>query len=193
MKMKGLFEWKILAAIFAVLIVLSSAFAASSGVKDFFFNLTSGLGGFMKGSPFGQASGGPVTEKTPNYVTIMIVADNITLNMDSPVNITTGRDRVDNFKGTLNLVFDGNASELIPSGTDLRLNLVMTGAEIAAIKIPKLAFKGVDFSVTSEKTNITATGDDIEITGFNGDIRITDYLTLTGNVTKAGNDKWSIG
>ena len=36
MRRKGMFEWKILAAIFAVLIVLSSALVGSTGIKDLF-------------------------------------------------------------------------------------------------------------------------------------------------------------
>ena len=40
MAKKGLLEWKILAAIFAVLVVTSGALVSNTGIKDTFFNTT---------------------------------------------------------------------------------------------------------------------------------------------------------
>jgi hypothetical protein len=191
MQRKGLFEWKILAAIFAVLIVLSSAFAASTGVKDFFLNLTGNLGGLMNGSPFGSFFSSP--PKATNYVEVRLFADNISLAMETPVNITAGGSSIDNFKGVIKFDFAGNSTELLPAGSDMRIAMGLKATSVNNVKLPKLVLSGIDFSVTSEKTNITAPKENLEIYDFSGEIRVTDHVLLSGNVTKVKDDTWSIG
>lgn len=189
--MKGLFEWKILAAIFAVLIVASSALVSNSGIKDMFLNSTGSLGDWMDGSPFGSLFSTP--EKTVNTVVITLSAENIVIEMENPVNITAGDSSVLNFKGMLDLKPRENKTRLVYSDSDLVLNLKLEGAEIKNVKITKLVLEDIDFVVSSEKTNITGSNDKIEIYDFYGDIKITDVVELSGNVSRVKDGKWSIG
>jgi hypothetical protein len=64
---------------------------------------------------------------------------------------------------------------------------------IKNVDIPSLIIESIDFVVQNENTNITGTDDKIEIHDFFGNVRITDVIELSGNVSKVKDDKWSIG
>jgi len=189
--MRGLFEWKILAAIFAVLIVASSALVSNTGIKDMFLNSTGNLGDWMKGSPFSSLFATP--EKVSNRVVIVLSAEQLELGFENPVNITAGESSVMNFKGTVDINLEENKTKLLPEGSDMVLDLKLEETLIKDVSIPKLVFDEIDFMVQSEKTNITATNDRIEIYDFYGDLRITDVVELSGNVSRVNDEKWSIG
>jgi len=191
MQRKGMLEWKILAAIFAVLIVLSSALVGSSGIKDFFLNATGNLGDWMHGSPFGSLFSTP--QKGMNHVVIKLMADNVTLIIETPVNVTAGTASILNFKGTVSLDFRKNSSTFLPAGSDIRLDTELGGTTMHDVRISKLILKNIDFVVTSEKTNMTASDDSIEIYDFSGEIAVTDHVLLSGNVSKVNDEQWSIG
>ena len=188
--MKGLLEWKILAAIFAVIIVISSALVGSSGIRDFFMNSTGNLGDWMSESPFGSFFSTP--QKGTTSVMIKLFADNLTLDLEAPVNISAGRSSISNFKGLAIFDFRGNSSEFIPAGSDIRLSTELGSTTIRDVRMTKILLKDIGFIVTSEKTNITGSGDDIEIYDFSGDIHVTDHVLLVGNVSKVNNGQWSI-
>jgi hypothetical protein len=190
MRMKGLLEWKILAAIFAVLIVVSSALVGSPGIRDFFMNSTGNLGDWMAESPLGSFFSTP--QKGTTRVLIKLIADNMTLALETPVNISAGKSSISNFRGEARFDFKGNSSEFIPRGSDIRLSTELVPTAIRDVKISKLILNDVGFVVTSEKTNITGSGDDIEIYDFSGDIQVTDHVLLDGNVSKVNDEQWSI-
>jgi hypothetical protein len=188
--MKGLLEWKILAAIFAVLIVISGALVGSTGIKDFFMNSTGGLGDWWSEAPFGSFFSTP--QKGTTKVTIRLFADNITLDMEAPVNISAGKSSISNFKGLVMFDFKGNSSEFVPSGSDIRLSTELGPTTIRDVRISKLVLKDIGFVITSENTNTTGSGDDVEILDFYGDIHVTDHVLLDGNVSKVKDEQWSI-
>lgn len=193
--MKGMLEWKILAAIFAVLIVLSSALVSNTGIKDFFMNSTTGFGDdITSGSPFDWFSSLFSTPgKGSHAVEITLMMANLTLPIEAPVNITAGGSSLTNFKGTVNLDFIKNSSTFIPDGSDLQIERGLEETRIPDVSIPKMIIRGIDFVVTSESTNITGDDDNIEIYDFIGDILVTDHILLTGNVSRVKDDQWTIG
>ena len=188
--MKGLFEWKLLAIVFAVLIVASSALVSNFGVKDIFMNSTGDIGDWIN-SPFGTLFSTP--QKTTNFVTIKLLSGSVSLSMDDAVNITTPESTIDNFQGIIVFDFDNNRTHLIPAGTDLKLDLKMKEYHIENIKIHELVLEDTDYIVRSENTNITAEDDKIEIYDFVGKMSISDGLVLEGNVTLVKDGQWSIG
>jgi hypothetical protein len=189
--MKALFEWKILAAIFAVLIVTSSALVSNSGIKDMFLNSTGNLGDWMDGSPFGSLFSAP--EKTTNEVVIILIGGAIELDIRSPVNISSSGSSVTNFLGSMEIRPLENMTRLSYSETDLVLDLMIEDAVIKNVDIPSLVLENIDFVVQNENTNITGSDDRIEIHNFFGNVRITDVIELSGNVSKVKDGKWSIG
>jgi hypothetical protein len=191
MFMKGMFEWKILAAIFAVLIVASSALVGNSGIRDMFMNSTGNLGDWLGQSPFGSLFSTP--QKGTSAVVITVIAERISLEMEHPVNITVGDSAISEFKGTVVFDFASNSSHFSPSDTSLSLDMPLQETEIRGVSISRLVLESVGFTVSSDKTNITADNDRIEILDFSGDIRVTDSVQFAGNVTAARNGKWSIG
>ncbi len=188
--MKGLFEWKLLAIVFAVLIVASSALVSNSGVKDVFMNSTGSIGDWLS-SPFGTLFSTP--KKITNFVTIKLLSGSVSLNIGDAVNITTPDSDIKNFRGTIIFNFDSNRTQLMPADTDLRLDLRMEDYSIEYMKIPELVLEDVDYMVMSENTNITAEGDKIEIYDFTGSVSISDGLVLEGNVSRVKDGQWSIG
>jgi hypothetical protein len=188
--MKGMLEWKILAAIFAVLIVSSSALISNSGIKDLFMNSTGSLGDWMQGNPFGSIFSTP--EKSIHVVTITLHADNINLDIESPVNITVGESSIKNFRGKAGFDFWKNTSHLLPSESAITIEMPMEKTVIKDFGIKKLVLEEVDFVVKSEKTDISASGERIEIYDFYGDVTITDAVELSGNVSMVKDGKWSI-
>ncbi len=188
--MKGLLEWKILAAIFAVLIVVSSALVGSTGLKDFFMNSTGSVGDWWSEAPFGSFFSTP--QKGSTGVLINLFADNITLDMEAPVNITAAKSSITNFKGSAMFDFRENSTEFVPTGSDIRLRTELGPTTIRDVRISRLVLTDVGYTITSEKTNITASGDDIEILDFFGDIHVTDHVLLDGNVSKVKDEQWSI-
>jgi hypothetical protein len=193
MKRKGLLEWKILAAIFAVLIVVSSALVSNTGIKDIFMNSTGNLGDWLKGSPFSSLF--PTPEKTVYQVRVELISSNITLSMESPVNITSEGANMQNFRGLISLRFAGNATsaEFMPAGTDFRFDLSLKETRIENVKIANMILDNVGFIINSENTNITATDDRIEIYDFCGTVTIKDSVVLDGNFSRVKDEQWSIG
>ena len=194
MHLKGFLEWRILAAIFAVLVVLSSVLVTSTGIKDLFFNTTKGFGDSFKGSPLDWFSSLFSTpQKGVNTVEIKVMTDNITLNIEKPANITYGKTNIANFKGVVTFDFMGKSSTFLPVGSDIRLETELAETSIKSVHMPVLIMNNIDFVVTSEKTNITASNEKIEIYDFFGDLTVTDAVLFSGNVTKVKDEKWSIG
>jgi hypothetical protein len=194
MHFKGFLEWRILAAIFAVLVVLSSVLVTSTGIKDLFFNTTKGFGDSLKGSPLDWFSSLFSTpQKGVNTVEIKVMTDNITLNIEKPANITYGKTNIANFKGVVTFDFMGKSSTFLPVGSDIRLETELAETRIKSVHMPVLIMNNIDFVVTSEKTNITASNEKIEIYDFFGDLTVTYAVLFSGNVTKVKDEKWSIG
>lgn len=188
--MKGLFEWKLLAAIFAVLIVASSAMISNMGIKDMFLNSTGEIGDWIN-SPFGSLFSTP--KKTTNFIAIELYADAITLEMTDSVNITSVESSIDNFKGTLVFDFNHNRTYMIPEGTDLKMDVKLTETVIEDVRIANLVLEDVSYVVKNANTNITADDERIEIHEFIGTLRTGDGVILEGNVSSVKNGQWSIG
>jgi hypothetical protein len=190
---KGMFEWKILAAVFAVLIVTSSALVGSTGIKDFFLNGTGNLGDWVKGSPFGSLGSLFSTPQLGEHrVVIKLIVVNMSLPIENPVNITVGTAGISNFKGDVDLDFRDNSSTFSPAGSDIRLDMGLGGIRMEGVQITKLTLKNIDYVVTSEKSNITASDDNIEIYDFSGDIAVADHVLLTGNASRVKDGQWLI-
>ncbi len=190
MAMKGFLEWRILAAIFAILIVLSSALTLNTGLKDFILGLGGNLGDLFRGSPLLP---GDVAAKSAIPVEIRISGDNISLSLDQPVNITYGGSTIEGFKGVAFFDLARRSAALAPAGTGMRISVGPGGMLIENARIQQIRFSGVDFSARSEKTNVTEPNGDIEIDGFSGDIRASDSLVFSGNVTRVRDGNWAIG
>ncbi len=190
MNMKGLLEWKILAAIFAILIVASSALVSNMGMKDVFLNSTGDMGDWMDNMPFGSLFTTP--EKETTWVKIDIKSGQVGIVMESPVNITSVSSEIKNFKGDIDIDFSTNSSKFVLSGTDFVLDTRLERTEIKGVGISSLILENVNYLVESEKTSVTGTDDKIEIYDFYGDITIDGSLILEGNVSVVKNGKWTI-
>jgi len=191
MKMKGLFEWKILAAIFAVLIVASSAAVSNTGLGDIFMNSTGDIGGWLDNSPLSSLFSTP--EKETRLLTIEIRADMIPLRFDRPVNISASGTEIKSFTGDVEFNFIKNMSRFMPGGSSMVIESPLSETLIKDAAISRLVLSDVDFSVMTGKANISVTGDRIEFQDFSGDITANGMLTLSGNFSRVKNEQWSVG
>jgi hypothetical protein len=193
MAFKGLLEWKILAAIFAVLIVGSSAFLGNTDIGGTLLNSTGG-GSAGWENPFASLfpQQQPETASGPSEVAIELSVDSIRLDFASPVNITFGDSAIENFAGSAQLDLSSNSSVFTQAGTGMTMRIaddvVINGAGIES-----MVLESADYTVTNGGTSTTATGEKIEIHGFSGTVRAAGKLRLEGTVSSVSNGKWSIG
>ncbi|MFH0956506.1 MAG: hypothetical protein V1813_01440 [Candidatus Aenigmatarchaeota archaeon] len=197
MDLKGLLEWKIFAAIFAVLIVASSAVFGGGGMGSALFNSTGG--GFDWGSlPFGSlfSHANETQEMAPaveNDVVIELMVDSINFALESPVSITSGDSEMSNFTGSVDFDFLTNSSLFIPSGSTFTMKKPIAVTEISGVTIESLVLEKADYSVVSGGSTTAGKDDRIEIQGFSGTITASGKLTLSGTVSSVTNGKWKIG
>lgn len=195
---KGLLEWKVLAAIFAVLIVLSGSLFTSSGIKDVFFNTTTSIGETGSGSPLDGISDWfsslfETPRKNTNHIVVRLYVDNMTLGLQNPVNITSGDNFIEGFSGDLTVDFRENTSVLNPAGSGMKIRSVLRNSLIEGVNIPSLALTGVNYQVITDNTDVTVTDGTLQIVDFRGVIIISDHIALEGNVTEVKDREWSMG
>jgi hypothetical protein len=196
MDFKGLLEWKIFAAIFAVLIVASSAIFGGGGVSSGLFNSTGGGLDWsnMFGSLFPHAN---ETQQTApaveNDVVIELMVGSMTFAFDSPVSITSGDSEMSNFTGNVEFDFTTNSSLFIPSGSTFTMRKPIAVTQIRGATIKSLVLDKADYSVIAGGSDTTGKGDRIEIAGFSGTITASGRITLSGTVNSVTNGKWKIG
>jgi hypothetical protein len=196
MALKGLLEWKIFAAIFAVLIVASSAIFGGSGFNGTLFNSTGGgfdLGSLPFGSLFSHTEEEAAAPVTQNDVTIALMVEKMSFSFASPVQITSGDSEMTNFTGTVEFDFTTNSSLFIPAGSTFTMRKPISVTEIRDATIESLVLESADYSVLSGGSDTTGKGDRIEIVGFLGTITASDRITLAGTVNSVTNGKWKIG
>jgi hypothetical protein len=196
MALKGLLEWKIFAAIFAVLIVASSAVFGGGGMGSSLFNATGGgfdWGSLPFGSLFSHAGNETQTPTTQNDVVIELTVDKMAFTFASPVSITSGDSEMSNFTGSVDFDFLTNSSLFIPSGSTFTMRKPIAVTEISGVTIESLVLEKADYSVISGGSTTAGKDDRIEISGFSGTIMATGKLTLSGTVSSVTNGKWKIG
>lgn len=192
MASKGLLEWKILAALFAVLIVASSAFLGNTDIGGSLFNSTGGgMGGWE--NPFGSLFTKPQDENGSNAVAIDIYAGKVRLDFLSPVNITTGVSQIANFAGSAEFDFETNTTLFIQSGSDMTIMKATENTRISGAAMKNIILESADYTVSSGDSNTTATADRIEIDDFAGVVEVSGNLRLEGTVSSVSNGEWSIG
>jgi hypothetical protein len=196
MYLKGLLEWKIFAAIFAVLIVASSAVFGGSGFNSTFFNSTGGgldLGSLPFASLFSHTEEDAKAPVTQNDVVVELMVERMPFSFGSPVQITSGDFEMTNFTGSVEFDFLANTSLFTPSGSGITIRKATGVTQVNGAAIESLVLESADYSVLSGGSDTTGKDDRLEIQGFSGTITASDRITLAGTVSSVTNGKWKIG
>jgi len=182
-----MFDWKILGATFAALIVVSTLFVGGFGIKDFFSQIFEKISEWLGSSPF---SGFQHTKST--HVHFTLYPENFVFSPDSPINITLSTMKINNFKGKINTHFKNNTLLFSEDQTDLKIETEIQNFVAPEVSLKELVFKG-KFIVTSTGSNITAENETISVYNFLGVVSLQNKsIVFSGNVTKIKGRDWEI-
>ncbi len=184
-------DWKILAASFAALLVVSSVLVGDFGIRDFFSGLVEKITELLGGSPFGAFS---IPGAGHAEIDLNLYPENITFQPDGPVNITSESITIENFQGS---VTTGAAQEsaVFEESRGFRITMQLNNnITIHGLSIGKLSVPNVKFELTSNQSRIDSESGLIELYNFAGDAVIQrNHIALKGNVSRARGDTWEIG
>lgn len=179
-----MFDWKILAASFAALLVVSSVLVGGFGFSDILDKLQEWMGG----SPFGGFVTAPVRDSKP--VAIIIFPDTFELSVDK-ASFAIGDADFQNFTGTIQADLTSDMLTCHQKDTDLKVSLPLSELKIEDVSIGKLYLEDIDFNVISHSLDTHGENSTLEVNDFSGRVTILDELVrLDGNVTAVkGNGK----
>ncbi len=176
-------DWKILAASFAALLIVSSVLIGGLGFTDIVDSIQDWLGG----SPFGGIVDFP--EAGSKVASVTIYSTPLSLTLDSPINATIGDASLTGFSGTLTSDLDESTLSLISES--FTLSFPLSNTTLPGIMIGKLLLESADFSVMNDDLETSAENGTLELSDFSGDVTFTKSMTtLSGNFTSIkGNAK----
>jgi hypothetical protein len=187
-----MFDWKIIAAVFIALLVVSYIVIGVPGISEFFGNIASGAGNLLEGSPFGGifssgAAGGRLVEVT-------LYPDGFTLEPELPVNVSFGDGTlIEGFKGGIMVDLNNGTISMSQEGSSLVISPKLNMVWIYGLKISRIGLDNITASVKSGDAETSIEDGALEITGFLGEARITrNDIKLIGNVTLVKGDGWEI-
>jgi hypothetical protein len=183
-------EWKILAAAFSALLVISIVLVGNTGVKDMFGGIigkiTDWLGGSSISLPGGLGSG------KANAVLVTLYPKNFTLSPGYKLNITLGQSYLESFNG--DIVFDFESGRIsLKDKSGLSLSSPIQSFTIQNLSLSRLQIKDMKFTVKAQ-SDISNENGTMDIQGFFGTFSVQDSsIAIQGNVTKITGDGWTVG
>ena len=178
-----MFDWKILAASFAALLVVSSVLVGGFGFQDILGKLNEWMGD----SPLS----GLVTSPTrgTKQVSVTFYPESFQLSVNNAA-FSSGDSEFRSFTGTL----DANLTSdeiILTQDSGFSATLPLTSTSLSSASISSISLEKTSFSVTSQSLETSGQDVSLEIVGFSGDVTITsEHVQLNGNVTSlTGNGK----
>jgi len=184
-------EWKILAAAFSALLVISMLLVGNSGLKDMFGGIVGRLTDWLGGSPISIPGG--TGKSGTNSVSITLYPRNFTLSPQSKLNLTLGQSYFQDFNGDISFDFQ-SGKILLKEKSGFSVSSPLQAFEIPEIQISRLQIQDMKFSVVSVQSNIENDKGSLDIQGFSGSFALgNSSIILAGNVTKITGEGWSVG
>ncbi len=182
-------EWKILAAAFSALLVVSMVIVGNSGIKDAFGGIVGKLTDWLGGTPISIPGGKSGTSQ----VSITLYPKNFTLKPESKLNLTLGESYFENFNGDVSFDFQAGRISLQEKSTSFVVFSPIQNFTIPDLRISKLSLKEMKFLVHAQ-TDITNENGTLDIQNFQGSFSVANSsIILSGNVTKITGDGWTVG
>ena len=182
-------EWKILAAAFSALLVISMVLVGNMGLKDSFGGIVERLTDWLGGStvPIPVGSG-----KSTNTVSIALYPKAFTLTPESKLNLTLGDSSFENFNGFVTFDFQSGKISL-QEKSGFSVSSPLKDFTIPDLKLSRLQISGMKFTVHTQ-TDITSENGTMDIQGFSGTLSLgNSSIILSGNVTKITGEGWTVG
>jgi len=186
-------EWKILAAAFSALLVISMVLVGNSGVKDLFGGIVGSITDWMGGSTIPIPGGLGKPGSGTNAVSIAFYPPNFTLSPGYRINLTLGESYFQDFNGDVSADFQSGKISL-KEKSGFSVSSPIQPLTIPSISISRLQLNDMRFSVLSSQSNIDNENGSLDIQGFSGTFSIQNSsIILSGNVTKITGDGWTVG
>jgi len=182
-------EWKILAAAFSALIVISMLLVGNTGIGGTFGGIVGKITDWLGGTPAPISIGNSAQKE----ISLSLYPKNFTLSPGSKLNLTLGESYLEDFNG--DILIDYTTGKLsLKDKSGFSISSPIQSLKIPNLKIPRLSLKEMKFILLSSQSNITSESGLLDIQGFSGLFSISNSsITLEGNVTKITGDGWSVG
>ncbi|MBI4021241.1 MAG: hypothetical protein HY369_03290 [Candidatus Aenigmarchaeota archaeon] len=168
-------DWKILAASFVALLVISAVFLGNFGVSDFLSDLIGKAGGAINGSPFG----GSPASGDGKPVALILHPATLTLQPDQPVTVHAGETVITGFTG--DLAFDFTNLTVRLTAEKLSISFPIDQVEVSSLAMKDFAVEGMKLEI---EPDIATDAGSVDVGGFDGTAVATpEGLRLVGAVT----------
>ena len=183
-------EWKILAAAFSALLVISMVLVGNTGFKDSFGGIVGRLTDWLGGSPVPLPVGSG--KSGTNAVSIALYPKAFTLTPETKLNLTLGESRFENYNGVI--AFDFQSGKLtLQEKSGFSVSSPLKDFRIPDLRLSRLQISGMKFTVRSQ-SDISSENGTMDIQGFSGTLSLgNSSIILSGNVSKITGDGWTVG
>ena len=184
-------DWRILAASVGALVVVSSIFIGGIG-GNFFPDILDNLSDWLGSSPFGGFFSSP-NLKTYE-VDITLYPDEISLEPDLKINLSSDDTKINDFKGVLKFNFNEQKIFLEETGTSLKFELPLKNIEIDNLKLNSFFIDNINLRIAPD---IISENGSVQLQNFYGKLTVTsESMKFKGNVSKIiakiGSNTWKL-
>ncbi len=182
-------DWRILAASFASLLIISTLIVGDFGIKDILTNIMEKISEWLGSSPFG---GFVSTPKEQHNITLKIYATNLSFEPESKINITSDGVDVVDFSGSVYLDLLENRV-VLNDVSKTQIRFITNEVSMFDVKIGRLELSDIKFDIESENFNLSSESGPVRIYNFFGDALISNSSVIfMGNVSMVSGDGWEI-
>ena len=172
-----MFDWKIMAASFAALLVVSSVLVGGFGFTDILDTFKDFLGDV----PFEGLVTSPLGGGASKSAMVSFRADSLSLDLER-AEFTADSTSFTDFSGNLQANLTNDVVSLSQIDTDLKISIPLTEVIIQEASLDSLSLADTSFTVSSDSLETSGSNTSLDITGFSGQIKVTsDIVELSGN------------
>lgn len=180
-------DWKIMAASFAALLVVSSVLVGGSGIPGI-SGILDKVDDWMGDSPLSGFITSPV--RGSKQASLILYEDPFTLPV-SDISFKTGGSSHSGFSG--NILINRSSEKLTFSQSDssFRIEMPLTNLTLNNVKIGRMSLEETKFSVLSSALDTSGESADLDFSDFSGVVELSSQkITLNGNFSSiTGNGK----
>ena len=156
-------DWKILAASFAALVIVSSILLGGFGLGNFFSDIISTIGEFLGSSPFS----GTQPSSSDLAVSIVLYPSEFSLKTEHGINLSigpeTGSVNLEMFDGEISVDYQNDIISFRPENTELSIDLPLQDIMIENLRLSKISVEEMSFVIDSESSGKTTGEGSMEI------------------------------
>jgi hypothetical protein len=189
-------DWKIMAASFAALAIVSSVLIGGFGIGGFFSDIINTIGEFLSSSPFG---GLPAISSGSSVVAVKLAfyPSEFTLTTEHGINAHINDINLEMFDGEIQIYYQNSTIILKPRDTDMTIDLRLQEIVVEDLTLSKLNIEETRFEIEGSDTAKTTGTGTVEISDFSGTFAIkTNRIEFEGNVSvvsvTTGESHWEL-